>query len=51
MSTPESLDDFYRSLRQTGFIGRLLELARDEDLGPDHRDLLHLAQAYLTSTL
>ena len=30
MSTPESLDDFYRSLRQTGFIGRLLELARDE---------------------
>lgn len=36
---PESLDDFYWSLRETGLVRRLLELARDEDLGPDHRDL------------
>ena len=36
---PESLGDFYRSLRQTGLVRRLLELARDEDLGPEHRDL------------
>ena len=36
---PESLDDFYQSLRKTGLPRRLLELARDEDLGPDGRDL------------
>lgn len=36
---PDALDDFYRSLRETGLIRRLLELARDEDLGPDQRDL------------
>ncbi len=39
---PDALDDFYRSLRQTGLVRRLLELARDEDLGPDHRDLTAL---------
>ena len=36
---PESLDDFYQSLRKTGLPRRLLELAREEDLGPDGRDL------------
>jgi len=33
------LDDLYRRLWATGLPGRLFELARDEDLGPDARDL------------
>lgn len=34
-----ALPDLYASLADTGLVGRLLELARDEDLGPEGRDL------------
>jgi len=34
-----TLPDLYRSFANTGLIGRLLELARDEDLGPGLIDL------------
>jgi nicotinate-nucleotide pyrophosphorylase (carboxylating) len=41
MSTlsPDDLARFYAKLSSTGLVRRLLELARDEDLGPSGRDL------------
>ncbi len=37
--TPEELARVYAELSSTGLVGRLLELARDEDMGPNHCDL------------
>jgi len=34
-----SLPELYKSMNATGLVRRLLELARDEDLGPSGRDL------------
>lgn len=36
---PDELARLYASLRATGLVTRLIELARDEDLGPDGRDV------------
>ena len=38
-STPDELTRVYAELSSTGFVERLLELARDEDLGPGRCDL------------
>lgn len=43
MNTPNDLGSFYDSLRETGFVRRLLELARDEDLGDKGMDITALA--------
>lgn len=34
-----SIQSFYEGLSETGLVRRLLEIARDEDLGPDRLDL------------
>ncbi len=46
--TEQSLPAFYASLAATGLVGRLLELARDEDLGQKRRDLTALVCGSVT---
>lgn len=43
MNTPNDLGSFYDSLREAGHVRRLLELARDEDLGDKSMDITALA--------
>lgn len=46
MNTPNDLGSFYDSLRETSHVRRLLELARDEDLGDKGLDITALASEF-----